>query len=407
MKLGTPATGADFFGRDQEMKDLWRYLESDHIRFPGVRRLGKTSILQRLADDAAEHGLFAKWLDVSNIDAAQNFVMLLDQVFPENVIKRFLDDRAQQVGRWFKRIQKIEVKLPEPAGGVGFGMEFIDDPAKKWQKAADELYTRLHSQPLLILLDEFPVMLEKLVQRDREEAGQLLAWLRIWRQSQGACRFVFTGSIGLQSLLERHRLGETMNDCYSYPLGAYSRKDARGLWRHFAPIADPKTSWHVEDSVIDYALNRVGWLSPYFLSLLLDESMRAARDRLEECPPASATDEARIECADVDDAYEKLLAERSRFHYWEQRLKKSLEPADLDFCLRLLTVLSRSSDGLTQRQLSSRLSRREPDPDRREQRLLELLVRLTDEGYTSPPDGNSRIQFLSFLLRDWWNRNHV
>jgi predicted AAA+ superfamily ATPase len=112
MKLGTPATGADFFGRDQEMKDLWRYLESDHIRFPGVRRLGKTSILQRLADDAAEHGLFAKWLDISNIDAAQNFVMLLDQVFPENGIKRFLDDRAQQVGRWFKRIQKIEVKLP-------------------------------------------------------------------------------------------------------------------------------------------------------------------------------------------------------------------------------------------------------------------------------------------------------
>ncbi|NTW55165.1 MAG: ATP-binding protein [Chlorobaculum sp.] len=402
MKLGTPATGADFFGRDQEMNDLWHYLESDHIRFPGVRRLGKTSILQRLADDAADHGLFAKWLDVSNIDTAQNFVTLLDQVFPENGIKRFLDDRAQQASRWFKRIQKIEVN----AGGVGFGMEFSDDPAKMWQKAAYELYARLQSQPLLILLDEFPVMLEKLVQRNREEAGQLLAWLRIWRQSQGACRFVFTGSIGLQSLLERHGLGETMNDCYSYPLGAYSRKDARGLWRHFAPIADPKTSWQVEDAVIDHALSRVGWWSPYFLSLLLDESMRAARDRLEECP-ASATDEARIEVADVDDAYEKLLAERSRFHYWEQRLKKSLEPAELDFCLKLLTVLSRSSDGLTQRQLSSRLSRREPDPDRREQRLQELLVRLTDEGYTSPPDGDSRIQFLSFLLRDWWNRNHV
>jgi hypothetical protein len=197
-----------------------------------------------------------------------------------------------------------------------------------------------------------------------------------------------------------------MNDCYSYPLGAYSRKDAGGLWRHFTPIADPKTSWHVEDAVIDHALNRVGWWSPYFLSLLLDESMRAARDRLDECP-ASATGEERIEIADVDDAYEKLLAERSRFHYWEQRLRKSLEPAELDFCLKMLTFLSRSSDGLTQRQLSSRMSRREPDPDRREQRLQELLVRLTDEGYTSPPDGNSRIQFLSFLLRDWWNRNHA
>ena len=406
MKLGGPATGEEFFGRAQELDDLWSRLESDHIRLPGVRRLGKTSILKRLLADASDRGVLAQWLDVSDIDSGMGFVSRLDRAFPEKTIGRFLSDGKQRVGNWLNIVRKVDFKLPAEAGGGNVSVELAGSSIPEWQTAAEELYKRLHDKPLLILLDEFPVMLEKLVQRDREEAGQLLAWLRIWRQSPGACRFVFTGSIGLQSLLERHGLGETMNDCYSYPLGAYTRKDARGLWRHFAPIADPKTSWHVEDAVIEHALNRVGWWSPYFLSLLLDESMRAARDRLEECP-ASATDEPRIEIVDVDDAYEKLLAERSRFHYWEQRLKKSLEPADLDFCLKLLTLLSRSSDGLTQRQLSSRLSRREPDPDRREQRLQELLVRLTDEGYTSPPDGNSRIQFLSFPLRDWWNRNHA
>lgn len=45
--------------------------------------------------------------------------------------------------------------------------------------------------------------------------------------------------------------------------------------------------------------------------------------------------------------------------------------------------------------------------NRRAERLQDLLVRLTDEGYTSPPDKNKRVQFLSFPLRDWWNRNHV
>lgn len=405
MKLGTPATGADFFGRDQEMKDLWRYLETDHIRFPGVRRLGKTSILQRLAEDADAHGLLAKWLDVSNIDSAQNFITLLEQTFPENVIKRFLIDRAQQVGGWFKRIQKIEVKLPEPAGGVGFGMEFGDDPAKKWQKAANELYNRLRNQPLLILLDEFPKMLEKLVHRDRQEAESVLAWLRIWRQSPGACRFVFTGSIGLQSLLERYGLGETLNDCYPYALGPYKQEEAKGLWQYFASVADD-SPWLVDEPVIDHALNRVGWLSPYFLCLLLNESMRAARDRRQEFP-AIATDEACIAIEDVDDAYENLLAERSRFHHWEKRLKDALTQADFDFCVAMLTHISRKPEGLTLNQLNSRLSRREPDPDLRAQRLQDLLVRLTDEGYTSSPDGNKRIQFLSFPLRDWWNRNHV
>jgi len=405
MKLGNPATGDDFFGRSQEMKDLWRYLEADHIRFPGVRRLGKTSILQRLEVEAAAHGLMAKWLDVSDINSAKGFVAFLDQAFPEKVIKRFVADKAQQIGDWLKRIRKIDATLPDVVGGGGVGIEIGGEAMSEWLVKANALHSRLRNQPLLILLDEFPVMLEKLVQRDRKEAEQLLAWLRIWRQTPGACRFVFTGSIGLQYLLERYGFGETMNDCFSYPLGPYRPMEARGLWEYFAPIAD-EIPWEVSELVIDHALSRVGWLSPYFLCLLLDETMRTARERRQELPD-EATSKARIEIEDVDDAYEKLLAERSRFHHWEKRLKASLPADDLIFCLNLLTHLSRHADGLTLTQLSSRLGQHKSNPDRREQRLQDLLVRLTDEGYTSQPDSNGRIQFLSFPLRDWWNRNHV
>lgn len=405
MKLGNPATGSDFFGRTQELKDIWRYLESDHIRFPGVRRLGKTSILKRLLEDAPEHGVLAQWLDVSNVDSAQEFITRLEDVFPASVVKRFLSDRSQQVGNWLKRIQKIDVSLPEVIGGGGLGVELGGEAALPWQKGADALYSRLRDQPLLILLDEFPVMLNKLIQRDQREAEQVLAWLRIWRQSPGHCRFVFTGSIGLQFLLERHGLGEFMNDPFSYPLGPFRPSEARGLWRHFAPISDD-TSWQVTDSVIDHALVRIGWLSPFFLCLLLDGSVRAARERRQEgiFDPASGP---KIEIEDVDDAYENLLAERSRFHHWEKRLKDVLSTSDFDFCSALLTHLSRRPEGLTLNQLSSRLAKREPDAERRAQRLQDQLVRLTDEGYTSPPDANKRVQFLSFLLRDWWNRNHV
>lgn len=405
MMLGAPATGSDFFGRTQEIEDLWRLLESDHIRFPGVRRLGKTSILKRLLDEAPTHGVLAQWLDISNVDSAPAFIARLEAAFPENAVRRFLAERAQQVGNWLKRIRKIDASLPEVVGGGGFGLELAGDAANPWQKEADALQVRLSNQPLLILLDEFPVMLNKMIQRDPREAGQLLAWLRIWRQSPGHCRFVFTGSIGLQSLLERHGLGEFMNDPFPYPLGPFKSKEARGLWRYFAGIAD-QTAWQVEDAVIDHALSRIGWLSPYFLCLLIDGSMRAARERRQEetCDPASS---ACIEIEDVDDAYEILLAERSRFHHWEKRLKDVLSPGDFDFCTALLTQLSRRPEGLTLNQLSSRLSKHEPDAERRAQRLQDHLVRLTDEGYTSPSDAGRRVQFLSFPLRDWWNRNHV
>ncbi len=281
MKLGGSATGEEFFGRDQELTDLWHYLETDHILFPGVRRLGKTSILQRLEVEAVEHGLLAKWLDVSNINTAKGFIALLDCEFPEKSINRFFSDKTQQVGRWLKGVRKIGATLPDEVGGVEFGIEFAGEAAPEWTKAANSVHSRLRNQPLLVLLDEFPVMLEKLIQRDRQEAEQILAWLRIWRQSPGICRFVFTGSIGLQSLLERHALGETMNDCFLYPLGPYKQEEARGHWRYFAPVAR-QTPWHVAEPVIDHALRRVGWLSPYFLSLLLDESMNVARERRQQ-----------------------------------------------------------------------------------------------------------------------------
>ena len=404
MKLGGPATGIDFLGRDQELSDLWCYLETDHIRFPGVRRLGKTSILQRLEKEAPEHGVLAKWIDISAIHSAQELLACLDGAFPPGTIQHFLSNQAERVTNWFKRIRKVDGRIPEVLGGGGLSLEFDTGNAPPWWPSAEKLHTRLHEQPLLILLDEFPVMLENLLRRNPLEARQVLAWLRIWRQTPGHCRFVFTGSIGLQSLLERHDLAGIMNDAFPYPLGPFRFAEARHLWRHFAPTAD--TPWLVDDAAIDHALARIGWLSPFFLCLLLDGSRQAARDRRLESQFAP-TDPPRIEQEDVDAAYELLLTERSRFHHWEKRLKDALPPTDFDFCSAMLTQLARRGEGLTLNQLSSRLAKREPDAEHRAQRIQYLLVRLNDEGYTSSPDAQKRVQFLSFPLRDWWHRNHV
>ncbi|MBL8397682.1 MAG: ATP-binding protein [Candidatus Accumulibacter sp.] len=404
MMLGGPATGTNFFGRTQELEDLWHHLKSDHIRFPGVRRLGKTSILKRLVEEAPAHGVLAEWIDVSNIHSAEELIARLDSAFPAQAIGRFAAKWAQNVTNYLKRIRKIDGSLPEVIGGGGLSLELEAGASPAWREQATALQARLQDQPLLILLDEFPVMLENLLRHSPLAAQQVLAWLRIWRQTPGHCRFVYTGSIGLQSLLERHNLAGFMNDPYFYSLGPYKPAEASRLWRHFA--ATGETPWQLDDDVIDHALARVGWMSPLFLCLLLDGSQKAARDRRQECLPAP-TDPPRIEIDDVDAAYELLLAERSRFHHWEKRLKDALADDDFLFCVALLTLLSRHPEGLTRGQLSRRLAKRETDAERRAQRIQDLLVRLTDEGYTSPPDAELRVQFLSFPLRDWWRRNHV
>lgn len=123
MMLGQPATGEDFCGRRQELDDLWRYLENEHIRFPGVRRLGKTSILKRLQEQAAEQGVLARWLDVSHIHSAESFVLALEQAYPPPALRKFANDQAQSIAGWFSRLRRIDASLPEIIGGGGLGIE--------------------------------------------------------------------------------------------------------------------------------------------------------------------------------------------------------------------------------------------------------------------------------------------
>ncbi|HPP46294.1 MAG TPA: ATP-binding protein, partial [Accumulibacter sp.] len=70
----------------------------------------------------------------------------------------------------------------------------------------------------------------------------------------------------------------------------------------------------------------------------------------------------------------------------------------------ILAAVARAYDGVTRRQLLARLTRLEADADQRADRLEQALLLLDEDGYL---DINSeRIRFLSFLLRDYWRRNH-
>jgi len=134
---------------------------------------------------------------------------------------------------------------------------------------------------------------------------------------------------------------------------------------------------------------------------LLASALDAGRDRELETESA----DHRLTGADVDDAYDRLLANRSRFIHWYKRLDRDLNQPELGFALDSLAAIARSNEGLTRRQLLNRLQRREPDPDSRARRLDAALLRLEEDGYLGFE--GERVQFLSFLLRDYWKRNHA
>ena len=241
------------------------------------------------------------------------------------------------------------------------------------------------------------MFLEKLLAKEEAGAVKLLGWLRVWRMSSGVnCRFIFSGSIGLNSLLDRYGLSTYFNDCYDFKLGPFRLNASLEMLKAEAQSKNRQS----DDLVFEYLCQRTGWLSPFYLNLLLVEAIRAARDRELETGQSNQD----LQIADIDDGYNRLLATRSRFIHWYRRLERDLNQSDFVFVRAILAAVAKPDAGLTRKQLLSRLQRLEANPEQRNLRLDNLLLKLEEDGYISQE--SERIQFLSFLLRDYWRRNH-
>lgn len=394
IRVGNKADGDDFFDRVTEREDIWRHLEGNHIVVSGPRRLGKTSLLQKLAEEAREQGVLAKLVDVEGIDRADEFISALEQAFPDETLNGYLQSAEQKASALLNRIRHVKFSLP---GGVGSEVEIQAKPDAGWVDRALHLQARLAGVPVLIFIDEFSVCLEKLIAKDAADAEKFLGWLRAWRMSSSVvCRFVFSGSIGFNSLLDRYKISTRFNDCYDFRLGPFRLKAALQMIEE----ETRREGWQGDTAVFEHLCGRVGWLSPFYLNLLLVESIGAGRDR--ELESGEVTH--KLQSSDVDDAYDRLLATRSRFIHWYQRLERDLEAADFAFALAVLGAVAKAEHGLTRKQLLSRLQRLEADPDRRGAQLNRILLKLEEDGYLNQVD--ERICFLSFLLRDYWKRNH-
>ena len=169
--VGNKAQGEDFFDRERECEELWRYLEGNHILLSGPRRLGKTSLLQRLAEEADRRGWLPMLVDAQGIDTTGAFVTELNRAFPDGSVKGYLRAAGAKFDGLLKRLKKVELKI---LGDVGSGLELQALPDTRWTRPAQDLQKRLSPILILILIDEFTIFLEKLLVRDRAETECLL-----------------------------------------------------------------------------------------------------------------------------------------------------------------------------------------------------------------------------------------
>lgn len=392
--VGSIARGEDFFDREHERRKLWSALDGNHVVISGPRRLGKSSVLERIKEEAAGKGFVAGVVDVEGIDNPQDFILEISRAFPEAGISGLVKKLGRKISSLPKLLPKVTVSPPD---GVPIGFELQPLPETPWREEALALQHRLSDVPVIFLIDEFSVFLEKSLKRDREGTERLIGWLRAWRQQQVACRFIFSGSIGINSLLDRYRLATSFNDCFELLLGPFKIDKAVMMLQKFAD----RKGWMIAQDTQHYLCMRIGWLSPFYLNLTLLESIGAAQDRLEE----AGDHEKEILTDDIDDAFDRLITSRSRFIHWFRRLERDLPEPQLAYAMTILGTVAASEEGCTREQLMARLNSLESNPDRRAIYLDEVLLVLEEDGYLAI--GDARIDFPSFLLKAYWRRNHV
>lgn len=401
--VGRPVRGINFFDRDDERRMLWQHLRQSHVLLLAPRRVGKTSLLMRLCDEAPAHGHHAVYLSVADARSEDDVRRKLIAALAAHPAADPLWRRLQK-GPYKRFFSRLKARLD--AGPLTLELGPDDGGWATLAEATADAIDRL-GEPWLVLLDELPIFVITLINEDKKDGAAhlprtraFLNWFRALRSAPGRAaehaetplRWVVAGSIGLDAVVSRAQLGDTINDMRLFALGAFNPATAdtflAALGDSYGLALDPPTRARL--------MQRAGWLIPFYLQILFSRLHDIAAE--ESLQPSAAL---------VDRVVDELLTPtyRAYFDYWRQRLTAELGRPDDQRALALLAAVAEADDGLSKRALDHLLSEHLPEPAARDESLRFLLEVLENDGYLVVADG--RYRFRSELLREYWRRRVI
>jgi AAA+ ATPase superfamily predicted ATPase len=107
-RVGPPVEGGDFFGREKELREANKKLDSGlSLLLSAPRRIGKSSFAKRLIEDKKVLGWKCVYIDLEEIRDENGFVQLIVNSFTESQILRKTDDGLSKgLSRALDKVQK-------------------------------------------------------------------------------------------------------------------------------------------------------------------------------------------------------------------------------------------------------------------------------------------------------------
>ncbi|MGZ5050401.1 MAG: hypothetical protein ACXWF8_07055 [Methylobacter sp.] len=344
----------------------------EHIILSGHRRIGKTQLMQHLEANAPD-AFLPTYLIVESLDTVNEFYRkLISHLLDQSFLKRW-DALGWNITSRFKSINIQE---------LGKSVRFGDAKPLDYHAEFCHLLEKLEpGRPIVLMLDEFPQVLENIRENEGvQQVKKLLTTQREFRQEpryRGKIQFLYAGSIGLQNVVEGMGYTKHINDLREVKMRPFRFDEAAS----YTACLLSKKSLKASDEWIQSLLNRIAWLAPFYISLLVDE--------LHESP---------LQQSQIDAAFEAMLVHRNNFEHWHSRLKpQALTRSEYRFCK---TVLSLAADpqreGIDYGEACNLAVQHDVMDE-----LSRLLNIFQHDGYLVRDEQN-RFRFISPVLRAWW-----
>ncbi|MEO8148516.1 MAG: ATP-binding protein [Bacteroidia bacterium] len=386
--IGNPARGKNFFPRKSEVAKILRALNAgSNIQVVAPRRVGKTSILYHLLEVPNDDFIFVYADMQSVISETEYYKVLLKSISKAEAIKKertWFDQAKWSKNKFLKRIKSISILNGEmeftEQSGIDYCEEFSD-----FIRGLD-----LGNRKLVLLVDEFPYAILNILKHSKEtehEARNLLKSNRLIRQEpdlNDKLKLIYTGSIGLNSIVSKLDATALINDLIALPVNPLSKKEAKDLVK----LLLKTDCYTIEEIPLNHLLDKIQWFIPFHLQLFINEVYN-----FHETP-------CEITSAMIDKSIDALLLQRNKpyFEHYFSRLKEYYKGNELKYALEILSITA------TKNKIETSQIHDLAVKHKVQSYYKDIIETLVYDGYINNSDDEDCYIFNSFIVKLWWKK---
>jgi uncharacterized protein len=381
LQTGNPVRGDDYFFRKILIEKAWDCICSGNsILIAAPRRVGKTSLMYYLSDNAKK-GYSFLYLDTESVKTENEFFCKI----VNKVIKTDYVTKTQKILALLEKYKPNITKVgPE-------GIEFGNQEEGNYFEILKRILSSTPSvnNKLVIMIDEFPQALENIIESAGEIAGrhflQTNRELRQDKELNQNVQFIYTGSIGLESIVTRLNEVKSINDLSRLKIPPLTNEEAKIMIGFLLK----NRSLILSEPMIEKILTKIVWLIPFYIQLVIQELINISREESTDI----VTDEM------VNRSFEEMIEQRQHFEHWHTRLRNSYKKKEYNYVRELLNILSENNTIDTNMIFNLAVKYE------LQENYKEFINGLIYDGYINNNDNNRVYCFNSPILRMWWCKN--